>query len=105
MYVIIEGDSTDVRVSFDRKALAERLRTHVQQEKEELRELFNDEFRWRKNDSAMRTMKPNTPNPHYTIEWEENDSINRADSAKRNKNKISPFKKQKDLPTVTWEDD
>ncbi|MGP1362308.1 MAG: hypothetical protein ACTTKZ_01315 [Bacteroides sp.] len=105
LYVIIEGDSTDVRVSFDRKALAERLRTHVQQEKEELRELFNDEFRWRKNDSAMRTVKPNTPNPHYTIEWEENDSINRVDSAKRNKKKISPFKKQKDLPTVTWEDD
>ena len=105
LYLLIEGDSTDVRVSFDRRALAERYQQRVQREKEELKALFNEEFNWENRDSAQNAEQtPTVPTKRYTIEWEENDTIKKADSVKA-KPKQQPTKKKKDAPAVTWEDE
>ena len=105
LYILLEGDSTDVRVSFDRRALAERYQQRVRQEKEELKALFNEEFQWSEGkDSAQIEKAPTAPTKRYTIEWEENDTIKKNDSVKI-KNKQLPPQKKKDTPTVTWEDE
>lgn len=106
LYLIIQGDSTDVSVSFDKRALAARYQQRVQREKEELQTLLNEEFNWgEKKDPRTQTPNAtNTPTKRYTIEWEESDSIKHADSAKVKK-KPQPPSKKKDPPAVIWEDE
>lgn len=106
LYLLLEGDSTHVNVSFDRKALAQRYQQRVQQEKDELKNLFNDEFNLSpKNAKDAHDAKKNSdPNKRYSIEWEESDSIKPHPS--KNPPKKQPTTQPNTTPpAVVWEDE
>lgn len=104
LYILLEGDSTNMRVSFDRRALADRYQQRVRQEKEELKALFNEEFQWGKDSMQEGSKGTTSPTKRYTIEWEERDTIKRNDSVKAKSKVVTPTKR-KDPPAVVWEDD
>ena len=108
LYLILQGDSTGVQVSYDRKALADRYRERVAREKEELRDLFNEEFHLRPAADSLRPVKEPSKEQRYRIEWEELDSTQRASSKPVKQKPSTPEIKtepKKEKPTITWEDD
>ena len=108
LYLILQGDSTGVQVSYDRKALADRYRERVAREKEELRDLFNEEFHLRPAADSLRPVKEPSKEQRYRIEWEELDSTQRAASKPVKQKPSTPEIKtepKKEKPTITWEDD
>ena len=106
LYLLLQGDSAGVRVSYDRKALADRYRERVANEKEALRDLFNEEFGLRPSSDSVRTPRPLSPDAHYHIEWEEVDSTHRTSTTPAPKRAQTPSPEpKKEKPTITWEDD
>ena len=107
LYLLLQGDSTGVHVSYDRKALADRYRERVAQEKEELRDLFDEEFHLRRSTDSVRHPKEPAKEQRYRIEWEEVDSTQRAPATPSPK-PTTPAPKtdpKKEKPTITWEDE
>ena len=107
LYLLLQGDSTGVNVSYDRKALADRYRERVAQEKEELRNLFDEEFHLRRSADSVRHPKEPAKEQRYRIEWEEVDSTQRVPATPSPKPptlapKTDP---KKEKPTITWEDE
>lgn len=101
LFLIVEGDSTRVDVRYDQSALKERIKARVQQEKEEIQTLFQEEF----GSNAANTRRAK-PRARPRIEWDEADSA----SEKRKANKAnapirSTRKKKRPSTPVVWDED
>ncbi|MDY6801322.1 MAG: AsmA-like C-terminal region-containing protein [Bacteroidota bacterium] len=70
LFLLIEGNQDDYKVKYDRKAARDELKQNIQQEKLTLKQIFQEEFGWRENDSILIKTDKQTNN-NFEIEWEE----------------------------------
>ena len=65
----IIGDQNDLKVSYDRKGMTKNIKTNLKNERQNLKQLFNEEFGKRKMDSTSLPDKKETKK--FNITWEE----------------------------------
>lgn len=101
LYLILEGDSANSRVVYDRVALQARIADRVRAEKNELQMLLNEDF----GDSAKRSGQT----PRFDVHWDEDSTRTEpAKPAQTERPKTAPKGKKgkkKKAPAVTWGDD
>ena len=68
----IIGDQNDLKVSYDRKGMSNSIKTNLKNERQNLKQLFNEEFGKRKMDSTSLPDKKETKK--FNITWEEEES-------------------------------
>ena len=73
LFLKLEKDNRETRVSYDVKKLSEEIKASLQEEKQSIKTILNDEYGWYKNDSL--SARVNT-SKRFRITWEEADSIN-----------------------------
>lgn len=66
--LLIVGYNNDYKISYDTKGLKEIIKESVQNQKQELKTIFKEEFGMFKNDSTVSKQKPPSK---FKIEWEE----------------------------------
>jgi hypothetical protein len=97
LFLLIEGNPEDYKVKYDRKAAREELKQNIQQEKSTLKQIFQEEFGWGKNDSSTWIKQEKQTNNNFKIEWEE-DNENQSeekDTIRHNEQKF----------VIEWEED
>ncbi len=100
IYLIIEGSVYGTEVRYDRKGAMQNIRDQFKEEKQELREILNEEFGLFKKDSTLREDKEGEKANRFILDWEE-DSENgkKSDSVRKvNKSGQEGF-------TILWDDD
>ena len=96
LYLLLKGDKDDFDVKYDRKVAKETRKENMKVERNELKQILNEEFGWFKKDSAINTDTSNKKDQEkFTIEFE-------AES-KKNKKTKEPIQDQKFV--IEWEED
>ena len=65
----IIGDGKDIKVSYDRKGMTRNIKTNLQKERQNLKQIFSNEFGKQKADSTALSGKKETKK--FKITWEE----------------------------------
>jgi hypothetical protein len=72
LFLKLENDGEETRVSYDVKKLSEEIKVSLKKEKQSLKTILNEEYGWYKDDSL--STKENSSR-RFRISWEEADSI------------------------------
>ncbi|MFC2080623.1 AsmA-like C-terminal region-containing protein [Bacteroidota bacterium] len=70
-YLIIEGNKEGTDIRYDRKGAVQNIRDQLEEEKQELKEIFNEEFGLFKKDPGIMGDSAVNDAPAFIIEWEE----------------------------------
>jgi hypothetical protein len=71
LFLLAENVNGQSSVSLDRQAVRQNLKQGLQEEKRELKKIFQDEFGWFKKDSTLKKETKKKTNPEFQIEWDE----------------------------------
>ncbi|HYX08748.1 MAG TPA: AsmA-like C-terminal region-containing protein [Bacteroidales bacterium] len=102
LFLKIEGNIDDYKVTYDKKGMMEQLKQDLKTEKQNLKNALKNEF-GRTNRDQQDTKNPE-PSENFKIEWEGTDSVKKKNNAEDDRsNKKKPvFKVQwEDLPDTT----
>jgi hypothetical protein len=69
LFLKITGTGNNIKVSYDLKAAASKIKQSLNREKSNLKTIFNEEYGWYKRDTAVKN-EP-VPAPKFKIEWSE----------------------------------
>jgi len=96
LFLKVNGTPEGSDVSYDMEALRGNIRQDLQEERQNLRSILNEEYGWYQNDTLPKTEKEE--NRTFSIIWEEADSIRTEDVPIKEKNRPLKrlFKKKKD---------
>ncbi len=93
LFLLVEGDKNKNKVRYDREAARTERKANLKDEKKELKEILNQEYRWYKNDTTINNQKEQKEG--FQIEFEEN-----------NKNSTKQEKIESDQKfVIEWEED
>ncbi|PLX20232.1 MAG: hypothetical protein C0597_04425 [Marinilabiliales bacterium] len=70
LYLLLEGDNEKNKVKYDRKAAKTWRKENLKDEKQELKEILNEEYGWYHKDTTLKESKQNKEN-EFKIEFEE----------------------------------
>ncbi|MFH2096063.1 MAG: AsmA-like C-terminal region-containing protein, partial [Bacteroidota bacterium] len=77
IYISITGNVDDYKVSYDTKKVKDHIKESLKEEKNNLKQILNEEFGWFKKDSAVIKNKDpeqdNNSNNNFTIRWDEDE--------------------------------
>jgi hypothetical protein len=68
---LAESKNGQSAVSLDRQAVKQNVKQGLQEEKRELKKIFQEEFGWFKKDSTLKKATRKKTNPEFQIEWDE----------------------------------
>jgi hypothetical protein len=71
LFLLAESKNGQSSVSLDRQAVKQNLKQGLQEEKQELKKIFQEEFGWFKKDSTLKKETRKKTNPEFQIEWDE----------------------------------
>ncbi len=71
LFLLAENVNGQSSVSLDRQAVRQNLKQGLQEEKRELKKIFQEEFGWFKKDSTLKKETKKKTNPEFQIEWDE----------------------------------
>jgi len=74
LYLIIEGSKEGTKVRYDRRGAIQNIREELNEEKQGLKEILNEEFGLFRKDSTLIINDNSDDVPDFIIEWEEDDS-------------------------------
>ncbi|MFO7924461.1 MAG: AsmA-like C-terminal region-containing protein [Bacteroidales bacterium] len=95
LYLLVSGRSDDYSVSYDSRAVRDVIRENIANERNQLKQLFNEEFGWFTPDSSSVTHKENESGPGFRITWDEEDekpSTESKPAERTGKNRERKFK-------------
>ncbi len=96
LYLSLEGDNEDSKVRYDRKAARAVRKENMKAEKNELKDILNDEFGWYKSDSTInQSSNSKVSEDGFEIEFEE------AKQKEKKKKTTEPEEKF----VIEWEED
>ncbi len=96
LHLRLEGDSEDSKVRYDRKAARAVRKENMKDEKNELKDILNDEFGWYKNDSTINQSSDSKESDNkFKIEFEE---TKQEEKKKKNTESEEKF-------VIEWEED
>jgi hypothetical protein len=95
LYLRLEGDSEDSKIRYDRKVARDVRKENLKEEKNELKEILNDEFGWYNGDTATIKETEIKKKEDFKIEFEE---VKQKEEKKKNI-------KQEDKFKIEWEED
>jgi len=100
IYLIIEGSDQGTEVRYDRRGAVQNIKDQFKEEKNELREILNEEFGLFKKDSTLRGDKEEDKDTKFILEWDEDSEIdNKTDSLKTDN------KSDQERFTIVWDDE
>jgi hypothetical protein len=71
LFLLAESKNGQSAVSLDRQAVKQNVKQGLQEEKRELKKIFQEEFGWFKKDSTLKKATRKKTNPEFQIEWDE----------------------------------
>ena len=100
IYLIIEGSDQGTDVRYDRRGAVQNIRDQFKEEKQELKEILNEEFGLFKKDSTLRGDKEDEKASKFILDWDEDSgSEKKTDSvSKDNESDQERF-------TIVWDDE
>jgi len=105
LFLKITGTADDPEFGYDTKELKEKIKTDLQEERQELKEAMQDEFHWMLKDSVEKAKEKHEKellkrqeNGEFIFEWEEDDAPIDSSKKKIEKIKGSEFE-------IEWEED
>ncbi len=100
LYLIIEGSPDEgTSVRYDRRGALQNIKEQMNEEKQELKQILNDEFGLFKKDSTLLDEQNKEDAPDFIIEWEEEKESNSGPVKKPgNKSNEQKF-------TIVWDED
>ncbi|MEE4114748.1 MAG: AsmA-like C-terminal region-containing protein [Marinilabiliaceae bacterium] len=81
LFLRLKGDSKGTVVSYDMAKLSENIKSDINQEKQDLKAILNEEFGWYKKDSISRSTEEKTRK--FRITWEEAGSVETLNPEKK----------------------
>jgi hypothetical protein len=72
VFLKVEGKGEDVKVSYDLKAAGEQVKNDIKKEKQNLKNILNEEYGWYGSDSTA--IKKQAPKRRFRISWEGSDT-------------------------------
>ena len=102
LFLKIEGTPHQYAIAYDKEGVKERIRASLDQEKQELKQIFNEEFGLFKRDTVSRKGKQKQPaNKQFGIEWETESQPSQGQEAQK-----PHSRNEKDDPfVIQWESD
>jgi AsmA-like C-terminal region len=76
LFINIEGTPDEYNVKYDRKKAREKVSSDFKDEKNELRNIFKEEFKIFRKDSTLRKINNTEEKESFVIEWEEDENLN-----------------------------
>ncbi|MGM0497090.1 MAG: AsmA-like C-terminal region-containing protein [Bacteroidota bacterium] len=102
LYLLMEGDSTESTIKYDKKGVKEKIRQDIKDEKDNLKQIFNEEFGFFKKDSAFNEKDSDKiRNDEFDIRWEDSDAEKKEEKELKPKKDIQDSTKFK----IEWDKD
>jgi hypothetical protein len=97
LYIKLYGETENYEIEYDKEGVKEKIKTDIEEEKKELKQILNEEFGWFKKDTAITDKDTSANNNRFNIEWEE--------SEEKKKKKKKDEKKNDNPFIIKWEED
>lgn len=91
LFLVMKGTVNDYRIAYDSRAVKDKIKDDLKQERKELKVALNQEFGWFKKDSAVINHKEPEKKAKFTVEWDEEAESKNTEKDKK-KSKFRPLK-------------
>jgi hypothetical protein len=100
IYLIIEGSDQGTVVRYDKRGALQNIKNQFREEKQELKEILNEEFGLFRKDSALKGEKGRGDENRFNLEWEEDARSGIPTDTMKQSNKPD-----QDRFTIVWDDE
>ena len=87
IFLLMKGDTTESTIKYDKQGVKEKIKQDIQKEKNNLKQILNEEFGFFKKDSAFKDKDSNLKqSDEFDIQWEDSKPAKKEEESPRQKN-------------------
>ena len=102
LFLLMKGDSAESTIKYDKQGVKEKIQQDIQNEKNNLKQILNEEFGFFKKDSAMNKEDSNLQQrDDFDIQWEDS----KPEKEEKDKSKQKGAKKESTKFKIEWDKD